>query len=258
MFMTKEYWLEEKKKENYYTKGLCVWKFVNPSFIKLNLSFYMSKSWQKLNSSRNSRTRHSRFHVARFSCDRWSCSSLRSSEWLFCLSDALQRSCCSASRSRSDRSQKLSSSSLFILLSNMQSQTWESKERRWFSSDFDACSWLFSARAEDQRSLIEREAWRSSSSDNQKSSRRVSWASFFDFSLDVDEVVAHAREEWYSVHWRIKWSLLSRRALIMFWKTYWYQKIKKKISKTMIWLESVCELRFVWLFQKFDLELMLC
>jgi hypothetical protein len=26
----------------------------------------------------------------------------------------------------------------------------------------------------------------------------------------------------------------------------------------MIWLENVCKLRFMWLFQKFDLELMLC
>jgi hypothetical protein len=189
--------------------------------------------------------------------DRSSCSSSRRSEWVFCLSDALWRSCCSVWSSHSDSSRRLSSS-LSAFLSDSQNQIWKSTKKRWFLSNLDACDWLFSARAEDQRSLIERETWKSSSSNSQRSSRRVSWASSFDFSLDVDEVVSHAREEWYSAHWKIKWSLLSRRALIMFWKTYWYQKIEKKISKTMIWLESVCELRFMWLFQKFDLELKLC
>jgi hypothetical protein len=131
------------------------------------------------------------------------------------------------------------------------------EKKRWFSSNLDACSWLLSARVVDRRFLIEHEAWLSNFSDNQRSSKRMSWISFFDFFLDFDEVVAHVRKEWYSAHLKIVRSLLSRRALIMFEKTCWYQKIRRMISETMIWLESVCELRFVRLFQKFDLKLLL-
>ncbi len=50
--MTKEYWLEEKKKENYRTVDLCVWKFAKSFFIKLGFSFYMSEPWQILENQR--------------------------------------------------------------------------------------------------------------------------------------------------------------------------------------------------------------
>jgi hypothetical protein len=108
-----------------------------------------------------------------------------------------------------------------------QNQIWKSTERRWFLSDLDACSWLFSAHAEDRRSLIEHEFLWSSSSDNQRSSRRVSWALFSEFSLDFDEVVAHDRVNEYSAHLRIEWTLLSRQAWIRF-ETFLVSKDEEK------------------------------
>jgi nitrogen fixation-related uncharacterized protein len=144
----------------------------------------------------------SRTFVTFSSCDRSSCSSSRRSEWMFCSSDVLWRSCCNVWSSHSDSSRRFSSS-LSILLSDSQSQIWRSTEKKWFLSDLDACDWFLSARAEDRRSLIEHEFWWSSSSNNQRSSKRVSWASSSDFSLNFDEVVAHAREDEYNAHLRI-------------------------------------------------------
>jgi hypothetical protein len=144
----------------------------------------------------------SRIFITFSSYDRSSCSSSRRSEWMFCSSDVLWRSCCSVLSSYSDSSRRFSSS-LSILLFDSQNQIWKSTEREWFLSNLDACDWFFSARAEDRKFLIEHEAWWSSSSNNQKFSKRVSWASSSDSSLDFDEVVAHDWENEYSAHSKI-------------------------------------------------------
>ncbi len=56
----------------------------------------------------------SRILVARSSCDRSSCSFSRRFESMFCLSDALWRSCCNVWSRRSDSSRRLSSSFLSV------------------------------------------------------------------------------------------------------------------------------------------------
>jgi hypothetical protein len=48
MLMTKEYWLEEKKKENYHTRSLCVWIFANPFLIRLGFPFHVRTLTERL------------------------------------------------------------------------------------------------------------------------------------------------------------------------------------------------------------------
>ncbi len=130
---------------------------------------------------------------------------------MFCLLNVSWRFYCNVWSAHSDSSRRFSSS-LSVLFSDSLSQTWKSTKKKWFLSNLDACNWFFSTRAADRRSLIKHEFWWSSSSNNQRSSERVSWASSFDFSLDFDEVVAHAREDEYNARLKIKWTLWSRQA----------------------------------------------
>jgi hypothetical protein len=47
MLMIKEYWLEEKKKENYHTRSLCVWIFANSFLIRLDFPFHVKTLTEK-------------------------------------------------------------------------------------------------------------------------------------------------------------------------------------------------------------------
>jgi hypothetical protein len=152
----------------------------------------------------------SQIFVILFSCDRSSCSSSRRFEWMFYFLNILWRFYCSVWSSYSDSSRRFSSS-LSILLSDSQNQIWESTKKKWSLSNLDACDWFFSARAENRWFLIEHEFRWSSFSNNQKSSKRVSWTLSSDFFLNFDEVVAHIRVNEYNAHLRIKWTLRLRQ-----------------------------------------------